>query len=95
MSYTQEEQKRPAFTLSSDHEGVKQPPISAVQMSAAITAYARIHMYPYISRPDCVYTDTYFAILANPLPAEEVSSTELGKMKLECKVKTGVFLAES
>lgn len=34
------------------------PAHSAVHISAAITAYARIHMYPFISRDDCYYTDT-------------------------------------
>jgi len=34
------------------------PRLGAVQIAAAITACARIHMYPYISRDDCHYTDT-------------------------------------
>ena len=71
----------------------KPPRISAVQLAAAITACSRIHMYPYISRPDCYYTDTDSAILGSPLPEEEVSSTELGKLKLEHIVKRGIFLA--
>lgn len=50
-------------------------------------------MYKYISRPDCYYTDTDSAILGSPLPEEEVSSTELGKLKLEHIVKRGIFLA--
>jgi hypothetical protein len=66
---------------------------AAVQLSAAITACSRIHMYQYSSRPDCYYTDTDSVVLGNPLPDEEVSSTELGKMKLEYKVKKGIFLA--
>ena len=69
------------------------PKISAVQLAAAITACSRIHMYKYISRPDCYYTDTDSAILGSPLPEEEVSSTELGKLKLEHIVKRGIFLA--
>lgn len=32
-------------------------------------------------------------MLGSPLPDEEVSSTELGKMKLEYKIKKGIFLA--
>lgn len=55
------------------------PKISAVQLAAAITACARIHMYPYISRRDCYYTDTDSVVLASPLPSDEVSSSELGK----------------
>jgi len=69
------------------------PRISAVQMAAAITACARIHMYKYISRPDCYYTDTDSAVLGSPLPEEEVSSIELGKLKMEYYVKKGIFLA--
>lgn len=67
--------------------------VSAVQLAAAVTACARIHMYQYISREDCYYTDTDSVVLKNPLPNEIVSSIELGKLKLEYKVKKGVFLA--
>lgn len=69
------------------------PKISAVQLSAAITACARIHMYQYISRPDCYYTDTDSAVLGTPLPEAEVSSIELGKLKLEHIVREAIFLA--
>nr|QHR86556.1 putative DNA polymerase [Picea sitchensis] len=69
------------------------PSISAVQLAAAITACARIHMYNYTSRPDCYYTDTDSAVLGSPLPEDEVSSIELGKCKLEYTVKQGIFLA--
>lgn len=71
----------------------KPPRISAVQLSAAITASARIYMYPYISRSDCYYTDTDSVIIGSPLPEEEITSTVLGKFKLEEIVKEGVFLA--
>lgn len=64
-----------------------------MQISAAITACARIHMYKYISRDDCYYTDTDSAVLGSPLPEEEISSTILGKLKLEDKILTGIFLA--
>ena len=69
------------------------PKISAVQLAAAITAHSRIHMYKYISRPDCYYTDTDSAILGSPLPEDEISPTELGKLKIEHFVKRGIFLA--
>ena len=69
------------------------PRMSAVQLSAAITACARIHMYPYISRDDCYYTDTDSVVLGSPLPDEAISSTEMGKFKLEHLVKRGIFLA--
>ncbi|KAG2481366.1 hypothetical protein PVAP13_J672500 [Panicum virgatum] len=71
----------------------KPPANAAVQISAAVTGYARIHMYPYISREDCYYTDTDSIIVKHPLPAEVVSATELGAFKLEHNVTKGVFLA--
>lgn len=69
------------------------PRISAVQLAAAITACARIYMYPYISRSDSYYTDTDSIVLSNPLPEEDISSTVLGKFKLEYIIKKGIFLA--
>lgn len=69
------------------------PKNSAVQLAAAITASARIHMYPYISREDCYYTDTDSVVLGQPLPKEEISSSVLGKFKLEDRVMKGYFLA--
>lgn len=76
-----------------DDNDWKAPKMSAVQLSAAITACARIHMYPFISRPDCYYTDTDSIILGSPLSDDLISSIELGKFKLECNVKRGIFLA--
>ena len=69
------------------------PRISAVQLAAAVTACARIHMYPYISREDCYYTDTDSVVLGSPLPEGEISSSVLGKFKLEHNVIKGIFLA--
>ncbi|XP_075479404.1 DNA polymerase-like [Primulina tabacum] len=71
----------------------KAPKMSAVQLSAAITACARIYMYPFISRPDCYYTDTDSIVLGSPLSDNLISSLELGKFKLECNVRKGIFLA--
>ena len=65
----------------------------AIQISAAITAYARLEMYPFISRDDCFYTDTDSGVLGSPLPEDCISSSELGKFKLEHKVRKGIFLA--
>lgn len=76
-----------------DTEHWNPPKNSAVQLAAAITASARIHMYPYISREDSYYTDTDSVVLSSPLPEEEVSSTVLGKFKLEDRVVKGDFLA--
>nr|GFC01120.1 hypothetical protein [Tanacetum cinerariifolium] len=42
----------------------KPPSNSAIQLSAVIIASARIHIYPYISRDDCYYTDTDSVVLA-------------------------------
>lgn len=63
----------------------------AIQLAAAITACARIYMYPYTSREDCYYTDTDGVVLAHPLPDEVVSS--LGKYKRQDKIAKGYFLA--
>jgi hypothetical protein len=78
---------------SSSSDDWNPPKISAVQLAAAITAYARIHMYPYISREDCYYTDTDSVVLGQPLPEELISSSVLGKFKLEDRVLKGYFLA--
>lgn len=67
---------------------------SAVHISAAITAYARIHMYPYISREDCYYTDTDSIVIKNPLPEDVISPTEIGKFKIEYdNIQLGIFQA--
>ncbi|KAK4412074.1 DNA polymerase [Sesamum alatum] len=70
------------------------PKNSAVQLAAAITASARIHMYPYISREDCYYTDTDSVVLGQPLPEDVISSSVLGKFKLEDRIMKGYFLAQ-
>lgn len=71
----------------------KPPKNSAVQLAAAITASARIYMFPYISREDCYYTDTDSVVLGQPLPIEMISSSVIGKFKLEDIIKEGYFLA--
>lgn len=50
-------------------------------------------MYPYISREDCLYTDTDSVVLRHPLPEEDIHSSALGKFKLEARIKIGHFLA--
>ncbi|GKD72653.1 DNA polymerase-like protein [Tanacetum coccineum] len=65
------------------------PKNSAVQLAAAITASARIYMYPYISRDDCYYTDTDSVVLSQPLPEELISSSILGMLKLEDQIVKG------
>lgn len=79
-----------------DNRGPWQPPMNTCpQMSAAITAYARMKMYPFISREDCHYTDTDSVILSQPLPEECVSETELGMFKQEYGglIRKGYFMA--
>jgi hypothetical protein len=74
-------------------ETTKQPANTAVQLSAAIAAYARIVLYPFIKRDDCYYTDTDSIVVQNELPEEMVSPSEIGKFKKEHYVKEGIFLA--
>jgi hypothetical protein len=50
-------------------------------------------MYPFLSRADSFYTDTDSVVRCSPLPEELISSTELGKFKLEYRVREGIFLA--
>ncbi|KAF6143523.1 hypothetical protein GIB67_029692 [Kingdonia uniflora] len=69
------------------------PKNSAVQISAAITAYARIYMYQFTLRDDCYYADTNSIILGKPVSEEYVSSKVLGLLKLECFIKEGIFFA--
>ncbi|KAF3451256.1 hypothetical protein FNV43_RR07351 [Rhamnella rubrinervis] len=68
------------------------PRISAAQLAAAITACARficIHTFQ-----EMIVTTRYgLCRFSSPLPEEEVSSTVLGKFKLEYIVKKGIFLA--
>lgn len=77
----------------SESDSWNPPKNSAVQLAAAITACARIHMYPYIARGDCYYTDTDSVVLGQPLPSEVISSSVLGKFKLEDRILRGYFLA--
>ena len=43
----------------------------------------RIYMDQFVSRDDCLYTDTDSVVLENPLPESMISDRELGKFKLE------------
>lgn len=64
-----------------------------IHISAAITANARIYMYPYISRDDCYDTDADSIFLGNPLHEDEISTVVLEKFKLEETIVEGLFLA--
>lgn len=71
----------------------KPPKNSAIQLAAAITACARIYMHKYISREDCYYTDTDSIVLGNPLPEDLISSSVLGKFKLEDQIKKRILFS--
>jgi DNA polymerase elongation subunit (family B) len=66
-----------------------------VAIAAAITAYARIHMSQFKNNPNFIlyYSDTDSIYINKPLPSEFISSTELGKLKLENVLTDAIFLA--
>jgi len=65
---------------------------SAVQISAFISAYAKIFINEFknIENNECIYSDTDSVVLTHKLQDHFVSN-EIGKMKLEHKIKDGVF----
>jgi DNA polymerase elongation subunit (family B) len=67
----------------------------SIGIAAAITAYARIHMTQFKNNLDfnLYYSDTDSIYLDRPLPDYMVSSTELGKLKLENVLDKAIFLA--
>ena len=67
----------------------------SIGIASAITAYARIHMSQFKNNPDfkLYYSDTDSAYTDKPLPEDMVSSTILGKMKLENVLTKAIFLA--
>jgi hypothetical protein len=66
-----------------------------VALAAAVTSYARIHMYRYIVKyyEYLFYVDTDSLFLSIALPENEVGS-ELGMMKHEGEIEYGYFLGE-
>ena len=66
---------------------------SAVHIAAAISSYARmiINEYKNIPGNPCIMSDTDSAVLSYPLP-ENLVGTGLGQMKLEHKIKKGIFI---
>lgn len=69
-----------------------------IAIASATTAYARIYMsktIKYLIENDykIFYKDTDSLFINKPLPDDLVSSTELGKLKLEYICKKGIFLA--
>ena len=71
---------------------------SSVVISAAVTAYARIimckHKLDILNRGGKLYySDTDIIVTYIELPSELVSKGELGKFKLEYKIKEGIFIS--
>jgi hypothetical protein len=66
-----------------------------IAIASAITAYARIHMSQFKNNPDfnLFYTDTDSIYIDKQLSEDLVSNTELGKMKLENKLKKSIFIS--
>lgn len=76
-------------------DGYKETHNVNVAIASAITAYARIHMTQFKNNPDYTlyYSDTDSIYLNKKLPDNMVSSTILGKMKLENILNKAIFLA--
>jgi len=66
---------------------------SAVQMSAAISAYARMSINKYKNIPGnpCIMSDTDSVVLTKELPFNIIGK-ELGQMKLEHTIEEGIFI---
>jgi hypothetical protein len=79
------------FKLLDKTDRERRKRLISVGISAAVTSYAQILMYEFISREDAIYTDTDSVCLAKPLPQEYITN-KLGSMKLEAEVKYGLFI---
>ena len=66
---------------------------SAVHISAAISAYARISINKFKNIPGnpCIYSDTDSVVLPKELPVNLIGK-ELGQMKLEHQIEKGIFI---
>jgi hypothetical protein len=67
----------------------------SIGIASAITAYARVEMSILKNNPNfnLYYSDTDSAYIDRPLPDDMVSSTILGKLKLENVCNEAIFLA--
>ncbi len=67
--------------------------VSAVQISAFISAYARLSINLFKNRPDnpVIYSDTDSLVLPHPLDSSLVGP-ELGQWKLEAEIEKGIFI---
>jgi len=66
---------------------------SAVHISAAISAYARMSINKFKNIPGnpCIYSDTDSVVLPKTLPLNIIGK-ELGQMKLEHQIEKGIFI---
>ena len=66
----------------------------SIGIAASITAYARMHMQVYLQSKGykVYYTDTDSIVTDKPISSEHIGKA-LGQLKLEYKIKKGVFLA--
>jgi hypothetical protein len=66
----------------------------SISIAAAITSYSRMYMNELMHLKDyeVYYSDTDSIVLDKPLPKEMISN-EIGKLKLEYKVKKDLFIA--
>lgn len=72
--------------------------VSSIPISAAVTAYGRIHMNKIKldilkSGGSIYYSDTDSIVTDKKLPDYMVDSKEIGKLKLEYEVKEGIFIS--
>ncbi len=69
--------------------------ISSIPIAAAITSWALINLSKYLNMEDnkLIYCDTDSVTLEKPLDNKYISSTELGKMKLEFILSEGIYIS--
>jgi hypothetical protein len=71
---------------------------TSVVISAAITAYGRIHLAKLQLAilklgGKLIYSDTDSIVTNLKLPSDMISNSELGKLKLELEINKGIFIA--
>nr|QWO71426.1 DNA polymerase [Termitomyces sp. T73sscA] len=93
------------ISLDLDKEGVKMDYLanifkergvsSSIPIAAAITSYALTDLMKYknIKANRLIYSDTDSVLMEKPLDSELISSTELGKLKLEHVISEGYFIS--
>ena len=68
--------------------------VPLIHIAAIITSYARIHMFKQkmkYKNNQIAYADTDSIILKKAIKKQEISETEIGKLKLKSKFKEGYF----